>query len=1274
MRCTRLGWLLLAACGLFLLAVRARSGGEPAALGPETEKRFPPLQVPPGFKATLFACDPLIEYPSVIARGPRPGSLFVAVDYMTGLGTEIIRRDEIRLIEDTNGDGYADKATVFAEGFNSIQGLAYHDGTVYVMHAPHLTAVRDTKGTDKADERRELLTGLGLPPEKDQIRLHNANGVVAGHDGWLYLALGDRGCDVKRPEGDRLVYEGGGILRCRPDGRDLHVFATGLRNIYDVALDEELNVFVRDNENDGGDYKIRVCHSFFGADHGYPYLYYERPNEALPPLADLGLGSSAGGACYLERQFPAEYRGNLFFCEWGRAVVRYRPQRSGATFAPLTESDFAAGAPKDPYGFKPTDLVVAGDGSLFIADWADGQRPRRGRGRIYQVHYVGKVGEKPAERNLASPGGRASEVEQLIARLDSESYFERCQAQEAIERQKEKGTSAVAEALKKKELSVRGRLHVVWVLAKVEGPKAVEKLFELAKTDADPRVQAQAVRALADLTDPVLVRHRLAAAPGDATLAARLADLAAGRDARVLLEATIALGRLRWPDAPAWLRKNLKQPDPALAHAAQWTLRRAGNWPAILKLLDEPSAEPIRAIAQRAAADQYNSVVVDGLIERLKKEADASRRRDYADLLTRVYKKPAAWVYWGFRPPPRPANSVTWERTEAIEQALDRVLADADRAVRLDVLRRMVREKVPARTATLAAWLKDERQADNVMALLTALGARPAGESRPHLESVLRDREQSLANRLLAVSLFVQGLNAPNEDRLLRVAEAVEDGPVLAEVFRAIGKRRQPRTAGPLLVRKLTSSDAEVRASALGALAELEVPEAREPIGKLLGDPDARVRSAAALAAGKLTLHPAADPLLKLANDADAEVRRASLEALRRLREPRARPVALAALGDRATALTALEFLGELGGPEDVAAITALVRRQPAVDVLAAAGKVLTGWAAKEGLPAAGRQAIEQALAEIPAGSGILLGWYVYGPLAADAAAEQAARLTAGQALPTGKDPSAGWKLQLSAGIDVRVQLGRVPNADNTWLAYSEVAASEPAPVELLTASSGLETIWLNGKEVFQRRRPSAIGPYPDRFEANLTQGVNRVLVRLTGVKGPAEFQLRLRRKSATADQERLTLAALSRAGNPERGRQVFLNAEKSLCVKCHRVGEQGERVGPDLTGLGSRFAKVYLVESILEPSRTVAPSFETLVVALKGGKVVSGVKTAETEASVTVVDNQAQKHVLARSDIAEQQKSPVSTMPDGLEKKLTEDEFVDLIAFLANLKEPRGR
>src|SRR4029077_15777005 len=124
-----------------LSSVSQSSAQEMARTGPATEKRFPPLKLPPGFNATLFACDPLVEYPSAVALGPRPGSIFVAADYMTGLGTEIIRHDEIRLLEDTDGDGYADRATVYAAGFNSVQGLTYHNGTLYVMHAPFLTAL-----------------------------------------------------------------------------------------------------------------------------------------------------------------------------------------------------------------------------------------------------------------------------------------------------------------------------------------------------------------------------------------------------------------------------------------------------------------------------------------------------------------------------------------------------------------------------------------------------------------------------------------------------------------------------------------------------------------------------------------------------------------------------------------------------------------------------------------------------------------------------------------------------------------------------------------------------------------------------------------------------------------------------------------------------------------------------------------------------------------------------------------------------------------------------
>ena len=130
-------------------------------------------------------------------------------------------------------------------------------------------------------------------------------------------------------------------------------------------------------------------------------------------MADLGLGSSAGGVAYREPQFPAEFRG-LFFCEWGRAVMRCAPESLGSGFAPLKEIEFAAGAENDPYGFKPTDLVVDRDGSLLVADWADGQRPKRGRARIYRISHGTPTRSDNAEKVPSDDLDHATRFRELL--------------------------------------------------------------------------------------------------------------------------------------------------------------------------------------------------------------------------------------------------------------------------------------------------------------------------------------------------------------------------------------------------------------------------------------------------------------------------------------------------------------------------------------------------------------------------------------------------------------------------------------------------------------------------------------------------------------------------------------------------------------------------------------------------------------------------------------------------------------------------------------------
>lgn len=1293
---TRVIGFVVACCWMPVVA-----SADPLLTGPETEKRFPPLKVPAEFKATLFACDPLIEYPSSIALGPRANTLFVAVDYMTGLGTtDIIQRDEIRLVEDTDGDGYADRAPIWADGFNSIQGLTYHDGTVFVMHAPYLTALRDSDGDGVADERKNLFKGFGLGPEDDKVRLHNANGLVAGYDGWLYLALGDRGCDVVRPEGDLLVLNGGGILRCRPDGRDLHVFSTGLRNIYDVALDEDLNVFTRDNENDGGNYKIRVIRSFFGADHGYPYLYDERPDEALAPLADLGLGSSAGGVCYKETQFPAEYRG-LYFCEWGRAVMRYVPESPGRPFSPVKEIEFASGAENDPYGFKPTDLVVDRDGSLLIADWADGQRPKRGRARIYRVEYVGLVSNEPRKpepiRNLPRV------IATLFQRLNSDSYDERLEAQLAIERLGRDDPAAAAAQLKKgyEHLNVVAKLHYVWILAHVFGTEASEELFSLANVSSDRRIQTQAIRALADLHDPVLVAHRLDAGPEEQDVAKRLAGLVRRWNEHVKFEVVVALGRLKSVPAPSWIAQNLPLMAPVVAHAAQQMLRRCGEWEAVLQLLDQNSPQlpmamdrkrqeefinkipanlsplpsvPLRSVALRALKDHPDPVIVDGLDARLRDERDPIRRLEYAYVLCRVHRKPPAqWTYWGFRPAPRPPNTVEWERTATIERALNGMLADDQHEIRLAVLQRMQREKIPTRLKTLAAWLRDETDGKAVTSILESLREHSADERHDLLREVTADSRKPIEARLAAFELWQSEEGRP--EKFDELARSLSADPVLARVLAELCLRLTTQSTNssvshgkfmPLFVFKSDSQVASVRAAAIDSIGRLRLEAGKSAIGLHLQDADPNVRRASAFAAGQLELQSTIPSLLKLAETDEADVRQASLESLRQLKEPRVVPVAVAALRTAATQLSALRCLVEFGGSEHAAAVQEVATRNSSVEVVSLAVRMLARCATESGLNADRRAELQRAILDLQGSSGLCIRWQVSEPLTLENAERWASSaLTAANI--------AAWMDLFSEGPDARVRIEKP--SSGTRLALTEFHCDEASAAQFFLSSNSAVKIWLNGQVVFERSEARRFQLDSDRFDAMLAAGTNRMVVQLTNVpEASLEFHARFRRKSSKAEHERLVEAALARPGNVERGRKLFLDVNRSQCLKCHRLGEQGERVGPELTGIGSRFSRIHIVESLLEPSRTIAAGFQSQTVILFDGRTLTGLKVSETADTLVLADNQGKKYSLAKGDIEESKVHTLSIMPDGLEKRLSVDEFVDLIAFLTSEKQMPAR
>jgi putative heme-binding domain-containing protein len=288
--------------------------------------------------------------------------------------------------------------------------------------------------------------------------------------------------------------------------------------------------------------------------------------------------------------------------------------------------------------------------------------------------------------------------------------------------------------------------------------------------------------------------------------------------------------------------------------------------------------------------------------------------------------------------------------------------------------------------------------------------------------------------------------------------------------------------------------------------------------------------------------------------------------------------------------------------------------------------------------------------------------------------------VTSGQPAAASPDALSGWRTVFATGLEARVILADkaapAPGAtqgERVWLAAIDLTVTEATPVQFFGGAAGKLQVWLNGRRIYQRADERPFQPDSDRFDGALGQGANRLVVQVTAPRDPVEFHLRFRRKSSLAELEQFSQAALARSGDSERGRKLFFDAEKLQCSKCHRVGDQGERIGPELTGVGDRFSRIHIVESILEPSRTVAAGFQTISVVLRDGRVLTGIKIAETEATLTLGDNQAKTHALAKADIEELKAQSQSTMPEGLVKQLTVDQFVDLIGYLTGLKENRG-
>jgi quinoprotein glucose dehydrogenase len=191
---------------------------------------------------------------------------------------------------------------------------------------------------------------------------------------------------------------------------------------------------------------------------------------------------------------------------------------------------------------------------------------------------------------------------------------------------------------------------------------------------------------------------------------------------------------------------------------------------------------------------------------------------------------------------------------------------------------------------------------------------------------------------------------------------------------------------------------------------------------------------------------------------------------------------------------------------------------------------------------------------------------------------------------------------------------------------------------------------------------------------AKADEAIRGALAQLAAKQLPVALALDVREaaKARGLAAQRAALPELLVGGNAERGRQVFFQNQTVQCLRCHKVGTAGGIVGPDLTGIGKRQSRDYLLESIVQPNAKIAAGFEGVVLTLDDGSTVAGTLKAEADAElaveVTGEDGLPSVTKVAKSAVKQRERGP-SAMPEGLGDQLTPFELRDLVEYLATLK-----
>jgi putative membrane-bound dehydrogenase-like protein len=392
------------------------------------------MTVPEGFSVEIVAAEPDIVNPVAMTFDER-GRVWITESLEYPRRSAGPGKDRVKVLEDTDGDGRADKFTVFADGLNIPSGIAVGYGGVWVANSPDILFMQDTDGDGRADKQRVVVTGFG---RTDTHELPNS--LTWGPDGWLYGLNGVFNHSYVRYGKDNPNYKKAGdahpgwpltcaMFRIHPRTWEFQVFAEGTSNPWGIAFNEDGEAFVS---------ACVIDHLWHITETGY----YHRQGGPYPPHT-WKIGSIVkhkhqkaaycGITWFDSDAYPEKYRGLLYMGNiHGGCINVDRLKRDGSTYFATPEPDFLTA--NDAW-FMPVVQKTGPDGCLYILDWydryhcyQDANRDPAGidrlKGRLYRVRYkntpragkfdLGKEGDEQLMKRLGHPNVYFRETAQRV--------------------------------------------------------------------------------------------------------------------------------------------------------------------------------------------------------------------------------------------------------------------------------------------------------------------------------------------------------------------------------------------------------------------------------------------------------------------------------------------------------------------------------------------------------------------------------------------------------------------------------------------------------------------------------------------------------------------------------------------------------------------------------------------------------------------------------------------------------------------------------------------